>query len=97
MKFKNEEKLRKKIGCIPLKIKKSKIILIKCDFWIKMFSFRICPKYFVFCVLGTISSVLILVIVSPILFVINSHFYVFISIFSFDIFSIFIILSYKIL
>ena len=52
------------------------------------FSFRICPKYFDCCVFGTISSVLILVIVSPILFVINSYFYVFISIFSFDISSL---------
>ena len=42
------------------------------------FSFRICPRYFACCVLGTISSVLMLVIVSPILFVISSHFFVFI-------------------
>ena len=53
-----------------------------------LFSFRICPKYFAYCVVGTISSVLILVIVSSILFVINSHFFVFISIFSLDISSL---------
>ena len=52
------------------------------------FSINICLKYFAFCVLGTISSVLLLVIVSPISFVINSYFFVFISIFSFDISSL---------